>query len=904
MRSSIRSCDDHRTTFTSSNRRTPRPLAWGFLLILVLFSLALPAAAQTVPAQELSTTDRLEDRRYVASGTRGYIVGDESGRFPAMGWHIRGEMGGIWSPPIKLLDGIWFGIDDEWIGPATEFTSGYGYVKMNLPKQDGLTVTRTDFVPDGRRAALFGLTFAGGGSPQDFTLKMDAHSELMSAYPWGWTNPSQESFNLNDSVAVEGNKLVFREQDKPPAENALRHDWAAVVGSNLTPTGSATGENYRGPQDPPIICPLPDAPTPYRCDDSAFGNGKGGQLRYDVSVKAGETKTVWFAVAGADFDGRDPANAKAAALEEYASVISDPNALLQKKVSSRLDLQDNTRLTLPGDARIEESIDWSKQNLADSVQVARDLEIRETDEGSRYPPPEGSVDQIRFLGAGFPDYPWLFGTDGEYTAFASVGVGQFEPIQDHLRALKEISLIDNGDSGKVVHEVVTEGSIYFGSNDDPGNTDETAKFPSAVALIWRWTGDNAFRDEMYGFTKMNMRYIFRELDDDGDGWPEGLGNVERKGMGEEKLDNTVYTIRGLLDLADMARSKGDVKTATWAEKRAREMERRFEAAWWFGREGATQYADSIDDPSNPANDNKKIFQRHWIGVTPMEAELVDPFDNDSRPIPGLATLEHGNAALDEREEPCYTDTFGMYHTGTGPTIEGVPDTEPFCDQHQSEVPAERSIFTLNTAVMAVGEGNYGRLGENEQQHYMNGNADLQLIPVEQPGAMPEIAPSPDYGESLSETCVDNDPPNCYLKPFTDRAMVLQAWGAYGTIWPVVHQWLGVRPDMGRGELEVAPQVPPGSPEVSGDNIRLGTTGSVAVSASVDGNTYTTTVDLGAVLQEFVIGHTVPRGTEITSVTLDGAPVEDYVVRTTNRGKEVLVKAPTVGEHTLVVTTAS
>jgi len=157
--------------------------------------------------------------------------------------------------------------------------------------------------------------------------------------------------------------------------------------------------------------------------------------------------------------------------------------------------------------------------------------------------------------------------------------------------------------------------------------------------------------------------------------------------------------------------------------------------------------------------------------------------------------------------------------------------------------------------------------------------------------MPEIAPSPDYGRSIN-------------RPFNERAMVLQAWGAYGTIWPVVHQWLGVRPDMGRGELEVAPQVPPGSPEVSGDNIRLGTTGSVAVSASVDGNTYTTTVDLGAVLQEFVIGHTVPRGTEITSVTLDGAPVEDYVVRTTNRGKEVLVKAPTVGEHTLVVTTAS
>ena len=31
--------------------------------------------------------------------------------------------------------------------------------------------------------------------------------------------------------------------------------------------------------------------------------------------------------------------------------------------------------------------------------------------------------RMRFLGAGFPDYQWLFGTDGEYTAFASVGSG-------------------------------------------------------------------------------------------------------------------------------------------------------------------------------------------------------------------------------------------------------------------------------------------------------------------------------------------------------------------------------------------------------------------------------------------------------------------------------------------------
>jgi len=856
----------------------PRPLTWGFFITLVLLSLAIPAAAQNIPdSPTLSTTDRLDDRRFVTTGDRAYEVGTEAGRYPAMGFHTRGEMGGVWSPPIKLLDGIWFGIGDQWIGPATKFTSGYGHVRMELPGKNGMTITRTDFVPDGRRSVLVGLTFAAGDSNRNITLKMDAHSELMGAYPWGETTPSQTTFNKQDDVSVTDDKLVFRERKSMQSVPGARsHDWAAVVGSNLDPTGNktseVTGRPYRGPQGN-VICPAsgPDAPSaPERCDDTAYGEGAGGRLLYDVDVDANDTETVWFAVSGADFDGDSPENARKAALEENGDVLSDdPEVLLEEKVNNRLALRENTRLDLPGDRRLQRSIDWSKQNLADSVQIAEDLEIRRTRAGTVYPAPKGQVGEARFLGAGFPDYQWLFGTDGEYTAFASVGVGQFGPIKDHLRALRQVSLIDNGDSGKVVHEVVTDGSVYFGSNPDPGNTDETAKFPSAVALIWRWTGDDAFRDEMYGFTRKNMRYIFRELDEDKDGWPEGLGNVEREGMGEEKLDNAVYTIRGLYDLADMARSKGDMETATWAEDKARGMRNRFENAWWFGREGATQYADSLDDPGS-----QKVFQRHWIGVTPMEVELTN---QTNRAVPGLAEFGHGRNALIEREEPCYTGTFGMYHTGTGPTSADGGNRGARCDDHVSEVQSERNIFTLNTAIMAVGEGNYGRLGEDQQRHYTDANARLQLIPDEQPGAMPEIAPSPDYSPGGS---ID--------RPFNERAMVLQAWGAYGTIWPVVHQQLGVRPDMGRDRLTVVPQVPPGSPGLSAENIRLGD-GSVDVSADHDGKTYTTSVSK-FVTAKLTIGHTIPRGAEVASVTLNGDPVADYRVRETNRGKEVLVDA--------------
>ena len=96
---------------------------------LVLAAIIGPAAAQAA-APELSITDRLQDRRYAAAGERARIIGFQDGRFYANGWHIAGEMGGIWSEPIKLVDGVWFGIDDQWVGRATKFTSGWGYVEV------------------------------------------------------------------------------------------------------------------------------------------------------------------------------------------------------------------------------------------------------------------------------------------------------------------------------------------------------------------------------------------------------------------------------------------------------------------------------------------------------------------------------------------------------------------------------------------------------------------------------------------------------------------------------------------------------------------------------------------------------------------------------------------------------
>ena len=205
----------------------------------------------------------------------------------------------------------------------------------------------------------------------------------------------------------------------------------------------------------------------------------------------------------------------------------------------------------------------------------------------------------------------------------------------------------------------------------------------------------------------------------------------------------------------------------------------------------------------------------------MEAEL----HVNGQTVPGLAPFDHGNAALAGRENDCFSGTAplnpGLFHTGCGGGPDGL---------------GEKVIFGLTTSIQSIGEGNYGRLGAGQQQRYTHALAETMFAepatggtPDEQPGAMPEIFPSPDQGANIDR---------CW----TCRSMFMQAWGNYGTAWAVVHQWLGVRPDLGqrRGSTFV-PQVPQGQTSVQGQDIRLGD-GSADVLATHDGNLYRTEID--------------------------------------------------------------
>ena len=640
---------------------------------------AAPEAAAPTPvvdgslarSPELSESTRLEDRRALVTGTQAWAMGTADGRYPAAGFHTRGEMGGFWLPNLKLLDGMWFGIDDAWIGQGTTHHLRLG-LRPHRParRPTGVAASRTDVVPDGEDGALVGLSLRSD-TDRTITLQADAHSELMGSYPWGETDAEPDDREPRRTrPAVASGHLVFRDRARRRTRTRRRHDWAAAFGSSLDPDRPPRpAQDFRGPQDPAVICPAsgPDAPPQPRAL-RRHGVRQGRRRPADATrSRCGPARSARSGSASAA-----PAPAPRGARSALDRPARRPGRRAGRQGGHPARRSTGTRSsTCPATGCSQQSVRWSKQMLAASDQRVADPQLRVVSAGKDYPPPDGTIASMRWLGAGWPDYPWLFGTDGEYTAYAAVAAGQFAPIKAHLRALRDVSEVVNGGSGKIVHEVTPDGAVYFGANADPGNTDESSKYPSAVALVWRWTGDDAFLRDLYPASVRAMQYV-ASLDEDGDGWPEGLGNVEREGMGEEKLDNTVYTIRGYADLADMARARGDRETATWAAGRAAGDAQEVRGRLVVRRRTART--------PTPTRSTTRATRRSSSGTGSGSPRPTPCCRACPAASPGpLASREHANTTLDQHERPCYTDELGLFHTGTGPTSAPAGNPGASCD---------------------------------------------------------------------------------------------------------------------------------------------------------------------------------------------------------------------------------
>ena len=223
----------------------------------------LSATAAQAGTREASVRDRLQDRRAVVAGTRAYAEGFEDGRFYANGWHITGEMGGIWTPPLKLADGVWFGVDGQWVGQATKFTSGRGYTRY-----DAAVAGRADADPHRLRArrparrAVRARRCTNPGAARTVTVNVDAHSELMGACP-GARTPARAPERRG---RPPGHRRLRRQRARLPRPGrAARRARPRLGGARRQPAEAELGHDRRRLPRPAARHGLRGTRTASRC---------------------------------------------------------------------------------------------------------------------------------------------------------------------------------------------------------------------------------------------------------------------------------------------------------------------------------------------------------------------------------------------------------------------------------------------------------------------------------------------------------------------------------------------------------------------------------------------------------------------------------------------------------------
>ena len=212
-----------------------------------------------------------------------------------------------------------------------------------------------------------------------------------------------------------------------------------------------------------------------------------------------------------------------------------------------------------------------------------------------------------------------------------------------MRALRDISDQLSDRSGVVVHEVVADGSIWYGKDLrelDPAtentvkyffNTDEIVKFPARGGADLALDGRRPLprRDARLHAAQPRVRAHAARRGPGRLARGQRQRRAARHGRGEARQRRLLHP------RAVRLRRHGAVGRPDGGRRRGRGARRRSApraSRTPGGCEAEGAYADSLDNPGDV-----KTNQKHWIGADPMEAELYV----DGEFVPGLASFEHG-----------------------------------------------------------------------------------------------------------------------------------------------------------------------------------------------------------------------------------------------------------------------
>ena len=672
------------------------------LLLLLLTQCAPTPEGSTTLLEQAAQAEQLPGRTeylnspFVTAGDRVYLVGHQNGQFPDLGWHVTGEMGGLWDHPIKLLDGFTATVveqDQLYCLAAADSFINYPFANRHVYSRavPGVRVERFQFVPDAQEAIAIEYTLTNTtDTARTLTFEFAAYCDLRPVWLGERTglvdHPDSAYWHAGDQ------RWVVKDGGNP---------WYVTFGSPWSATEHGLTEGH--------------------CSYDPAGQGVAATLRFTLNVPPQSSTRLPITVAGSYVS-------EAQAQSTYEHVQRNAESLLRQKQARYRTLAQQTKLTVP-DQDLQRAFRWVKYNT--------DWLVREVPE------------QGRGLSAGLPDYPWWFGVDNAYALQGALAIGQWDIVYSTIDLVHRLSEATNG-NGRVMHEASTNGAVF-----NPGNVNETPQFASLIRAVYQWTGDRAFLEKYYPFVTQGLEWLWAENDADGNGLPDGFGMMEIHGLNSEMIDVAAYSQRALVDAAVMARVLGDTAQAEAYEARAEHLKQTINTRFWVPEYGS--YADFIGTPTQaqhlladalvradslnkpwaveelratqqklranpPAGKQGFVLHHNWVVNTPLEM--------------GLANSSRAHVALETARR--FTNPFGMFVTGIDRDASAGEDAGSFA-QVKKTFSYTGAVMTLPTGVQAIAENNYGR--PDHALDYLQ--RMTRSFGYALPGSIYEV--SPDYG---------------------------------------------------------------------------------------------------------------------------------------------------------------
>jgi len=667
-----------------------------FLLVSSQFSFAQNTITKcTAPffenSEKIKGKSEYLNSPYATAGDRLYMVGYQDGTFPDLGWHIQGEMGGVWCHPIKLMDGFEVVIvvnDEKYVLSKADIFENYPFgnkLTYNSLSPD-FVVERYQFVPDGKKAVNIEFMIKNRTTKSlKILIELKAISNLMPV----WLGERTNMIDGKDEAVFKENKWLVKDK---------LNTWYVVYGSKLKGSAVSEKENHTHKLNTSIT-----------------------RTQYNLIVSPKATTIFPLVISGSEKNELE-------ALKTYEELQLNASSFLQKKKIRLENVNEKSKITL-SDKELEKGFRWIKYNT--------DWLIRDV---------EG---QGRGLCAGLPDYPWWFGVDSEYTLKGLIATGRKDLVYSTIDLIHSISEKTNG-NGRIVHEVSTNGEVF-----NAGNVNETPQFASLIWEVFCWTGDKAFLNKYFQTIEKGLDWLLKENDKDGNLLPDGFGMMEIHGMDSEMIDVAVYSQKAFTDASKMALVLGKMNLANQYQSKADKIKEKINRDFWVEEfnsyadfigtkkqaihllDDAIIRADTLKKPWAVAElknskkqieiypDDKKrgfVIHHNWVVNTPMEM--------------GVADKEKAIKALETAKK--FTNPYGMFVTGI--------DRDETAGTEEGSFVTNRKIFTytgavmtLPTGVQAVAENNYGRPDEA----YSLLKRMMKSFSFALPGSIYEV--SPDFG---------------------------------------------------------------------------------------------------------------------------------------------------------------